>query len=52
MEDLAHGFEEVGVQEASTLVGGLPWRLSWMALKCLAARIGRVYVRNELAPSH
>ena len=52
MEDLAHGFEEVGVQEASALVGGLPWRLSWMALKCLAARIGRVCVRNEPVPSH
>jgi hypothetical protein len=52
MEDLAHGFEEVGVREASALVGGLPWRLWWMALKGLAARIGRVYVRNELAPSH
>ena len=52
MEDLAHGFEEVDVREASALVGGPPWKLSWMALKGLAARIGRVCVRNEPAPSH
>ena len=52
MEDLGHGFDEVGVREASALVGGLPWKLWWMASKGLAARIGRVCVRNEPAPSH
>jgi hypothetical protein len=52
MEDLAHGFEEAGVREASVSVGGLPWKLWWMALRGLVARIGRVCVRNEPTPSH
>ena len=52
MEDLAHGFDEVGVRVASLLVGGLSWKLWWMASKGLAARIGRVCVRNEPAPLH